>query len=235
MTTEEPTQAPDSYSWSQKWSYWIRDRVSVSDQAPQWSDFCKEYTEHLRSLRSLERIRPRYQSSDFLDTDTLEKIYEDSDRAFRDHGWQHNGKWNARLSDHVADLLDSAGIVSELKTLTQETIEFPHGGTYIRYFNEGERLNFHLDDFSYGEANVLICLDHFHGYSEKLSSTLFLGPSGYESHTLEKGGALAFDGCFTPHGRTPLAAGETVTLLALAFRPVSAKHIDTNNLPEPPC
>ncbi len=54
------------------------------------------------------------------------------------------------------------------------------------------------------------------------SATVLIGPDGYTECELVSGDCLVFDGAFTPHGRTPLGAGESVLLVSFGFRALGA-------------
>ncbi|MCS6712007.1 hypothetical protein JSY14_08235 [Brachybacterium sp. EF45031] len=165
----------------------------------------------------------------------MRELSTEAEETLESKGYLHNGKWNAVVGQAGYDFLDSFAIPSVIEAHTGLKVTEPHGGTYIAYLNAGEKLDFHLDDFSFGEVNMLLCVKH-EGVPDGSdgSGTVFIGHHGYEKYVLMPGDFLIFDGAFTPHGRTPLVAGERVILLALAFNTTFPRNIDETSLPEPP-
>lgn len=95
-----------------------------------------------------------------------------------------------------------------------------HSATYIGYLTSGEFLDFHLDGLSFGEINIIICLQHDESISGAASETVFVTSDGYLRCPATRGAVMIFDGAFTPHGRTPVSQGERVVLLSLGFRAI---------------
>ncbi|MFI1015806.1 hypothetical protein [Streptomyces sp. NPDC020965] len=71
----------------------------------------------------------------------------------------------------------------------------------------------------FGEANVLLCLKHEHlAAIPTVSCTVSIDADGSLACDLTPGDCVVFDGALTPHGRTPLGAGENVILVSFGFR-----------------
>lgn len=146
----------------------------------------------------------------------FESMASEADSMLRSAGRRHNGKWNAPVGPSVARFVDESGFVSLVRAFSDVRLGEVLGATFIAYDGVGEHLPIHLDDAGFGEANVLVCLRH--GWLEgEGSATVFLTAAGVHSHVLEPGMALLFDGAATPHGRTPLSAGEEVVLVSFGF------------------
>jgi hypothetical protein len=76
-----------------------------------------------------------------------------------------------------------------------------------------------VDKFGFGEVNLILCLKHDRlAAAPTVSTTVFIGTDGYLECDLVPGDCVVFDGALTPHGRTPLGAGERVTLASFGFR-----------------
>ncbi|MEU3906215.1 tetratricopeptide repeat protein [Streptomyces goshikiensis] len=87
------------------------------------------------------------------------------------------------------------------------------------HLEEGQFLDFHVDEFGFGEANLILCPKHEHlAAPPMVSCTVLINADGYLECDLAPGGCVVFDGALTPHGRTPLGAGESVILVSFGFR-----------------
>ncbi|MFD6181984.1 hypothetical protein [Streptomyces goshikiensis] len=76
----------------------------------------------------------------------------------------------------------------------------------------------HVDEFGFGEANLILCLKHEHlAATPAVSCTVFIDADGYLECDLAPGDCVVFDGALTPHGRMPLGAGERVILVGFGF------------------
>ncbi|WP_317621503.1 hypothetical protein [Streptomyces sp. CBMA123] len=110
----------------------------------------------------------------------------------------------------------------------------PHNGVYIAY-EEGQFLDFHVDEFGYGEANLILCLKHtLPTGAPRVSTTVFINADGYLECDLAAGDCVVFDGALTPHGRTPLSAGESVALISFGFHARDQDPRTVTNLPPAP-
>ncbi|MEU9132418.1 hypothetical protein AB0D08_30645 [Kitasatospora sp. NPDC048540] len=67
-----------------------------------------------------------------------------------------------------------------------------------------------------------------------MSTIVFIGTNGYLEYDLALGDCVVFDGALTPHGRTSLAAGESVVLISLGFRAQGQAARTVAHLPPAP-
>ncbi|MFD9303247.1 hypothetical protein ACFWCB_11420 [Streptomyces sp. NPDC060048] len=119
-------------------------------------------------------------------------------------------------ANRIAGQVDLAAVVARSTGLE---VDQPHNDVYIAYLEEGQFLDFHVDEFGFGEANLLLCLKHEHlAATPTVSCTVFIDADGYLECDLAPGDCVVFDGALTPHGRTPLGAGESVILVSFGFR-----------------
>ncbi|AXE23538.1 hypothetical protein C0216_08745 [Streptomyces globosus] len=173
----------------------------------------------VRGLTAQARVQPSHVRDQPFPADLLTSMTEEAEKAIAADGYLHNGKWNAPVGDAAnlfAGQVDLAAAVARASGLE---VEQPHTGVYIAYLEEGQFLDFHVDEFGFGEANLILCLKHEHvPVAPTISATVFIGADGYRACDLAPGDCVVFDGAFTPHGRTPLGPGESVILISFGFR-----------------
>lgn len=228
------TDSVDELTWSQRWSSWFRRRTDVSSSADQWRRDHHGVAGAASRLRERERVPvTRVDDRTTFDAQWVESLAEEAEALLRSEGTIRNGKWNAQPGPVASALLDSIPLAGVVQRETGALVQAPRGGTYIGYRGREDRLDFHLDDFRFGEINLMLCLRHEMPESGDPSATVFIGKDSYETHVLQPGEFLIFDGCFAPHGRTPLGPGEEVTLLALAFVGCLPRTFVDGSLPEP--
>ena len=137
---------------------------------------------------------------------------------------------------HLCDQLFPAELLAAIVArATGLEVEQPHSGVYIAYLEEGQFLDFHVDEFGFGEANLILCLKHERPTTAlTASTTVFIGPDGYRECDLEPGDCVVFDGALTPHGRTPISAGESIILISFGFRSLDQAVRTVTHLPPLP-
>lgn len=91
---------------------------------------------------------------------------------------------------------------------------------YIYYDDVGHHIPLHIDYPEAFEYNLLICLDRRPSGGPSATTTLVVADGEARSIDLAPGQALLFHSSYTPHGRTPLADGEAITLISLGFSPL---------------
>lgn len=221
-------------AWSVRWTYWIRSRVTIatlSDTAgPQLQEVLDEVArldeERLTSVTSIP-------AGEFLAAVTVEELRDEAVRQLDAHGYLHNGKWNAVVDERAEAVLDLVDLPAFVRQRSGVRVGQPRVATYIAYRRTGEFLDFHLDDFSYGSINLILCLEHTTA-DGVLSETVFLTPAGPERYPLRAGEAILFDGAVSPHARTPLRPGEQVLLLSYGFDAIDDDRATrTADMPEP--
>jgi hypothetical protein len=90
----------------------------------------------------------------------------------------------------------------------------------VSYDTGGNHNPMHFDNpDTFGELNLLICLERIRSSEQAGTRTLFVLEDGIKSSDLNAGDAVIFDSAYTLHGRTPLVDGEKVTLMTLGFSP----------------
>jgi tetratricopeptide (TPR) repeat protein len=211
------TGADGDTSWSRQWTSWLQSRTTARTPA-RWETGFPALRDAVQGLTAHRRVQPRHLRDQFP-IELLAPMTEEAEKALAASGYLHNGKWNAAVGDaanRFAAHVDLAAVVSRATGLE---VEQPHTGVYIAYLEEGQFLDFHLDEFGFGEANLILCLKHDHpAQAPTASATVFIGADGYLACDLAPGDCVVFDGALTPHGRTPLGAGESVILISFGFR-----------------
>jgi hypothetical protein len=188
----------------------------------------------VQSLSVHQRVQPRYLRDQPFAAELVAAMAAEAEKALSADGYRHNGKRNAAVGEaanHFAAQVDLAAMVARSTGLD---VEQPHTGVYIGY-TEGQFLDFHVDEAGFGDANLIICLRHTRSPEvARASTTVFISAGGYLQYRLGVGCGVVFDGALTPHGRTPLGAGESITLVSLGFRARDpGKRVLANPLPTP--
>jgi predicted 2-oxoglutarate/Fe(II)-dependent dioxygenase YbiX len=159
---------------------------------------------------------------------------EEAEKALSADGYLHNGKRNAPVGNTATRFAAQADLAAVVARSTGLEVEQPHTGVYIAY-EEGQFLDFHVDESGFGEANLILCLKHARPTgAPRVSTTVFINADGYLECDLAAGDCVVFDGALTPHGRTPLSAGESVTLISFGFRARDQAPRTVTDLPPVP-
>ncbi|MFJ1755977.1 tetratricopeptide repeat protein [Kitasatospora sp. NPDC088134] len=215
--------APDltPSQWSSGWTSWFQSRTTARTPA-RWAEDFPTLQKAVSDLAAHQRVRPchlRHQREQSFPVELLAAMAEEAEKAVAANGYLHNGKLNAGVGDaaeHFAGQVDLAAVVARSTGLA---VEQPHTGVYIAYREDGQFLDFHLDEPGFGEANLILCLRHERPAApHRASSTVFITPDSFLECDLAAGDCVVFDGALTPHGRTPLGAGESVILVSFGFR-----------------
>ncbi|MFF3066967.1 tetratricopeptide repeat protein [Kitasatospora sp. NPDC057936] len=208
---------PAPGQWSRQWTAWLQSRTTARTSS-QWALDLPALRNAVAGLTAHQRVHPRHLRDESFPSVLLAAMEEEAEKAVAANGYLHNGKWNAAVGDaanHFAEQVDLATVVARSTGLD---VEPPHTAVYIAY-EEGQHLDFHLDEFGFGEANLLLCLKHDRPTgASRVSTTVFINADGYLECELAAGDCVVFDGALTPHGRTPLSAGEAITLISFGFR-----------------
>ncbi|MEU6313055.1 hypothetical protein [Streptomyces sp. NPDC047014] len=203
--------------WSRCWTAWLQARSTTRTPAG-WETGFPAIRDAVRDLTAHERVRPRHLREQPFPAELLAAMAEEAEKTLASEGYVHNGKWNAAVGDAAnlfAGQVDLAALVSQATGLE---VEQPHTGVYIAYVEEGQFLDFHVDEFGFGEANLILCLKHERPPATPTAScTVFITAHGYRAYDLAPGDCVVFDGALTPHGRTAVGAGERVILVSFGF------------------
>ncbi|MEE1822386.1 tetratricopeptide repeat protein [Streptomyces sp. BE20] len=204
--------------WSGQWTSWLRSHTTARTP-DRWAEDFPAIRGAVRGLTAHQRVHPRHLRDQLFPAELITAMAQEAEAALTADGYLHNGKWNAAVGDaanRFAGQVDLAAVVTESTGLE---VEQPHNGVYIAYLEEGQFLDFHVDEFGFGEANLILCLKHERSVAGlTVSTTVFIGADGYRACDLAAGECVVFDGAITPHGRTPLGAGERVVLISFGFR-----------------
>ncbi|MFD0566026.1 tetratricopeptide repeat protein [Kitasatospora saccharophila] len=219
--------------WSRRWTAWLQARTGIADPA-RWHDGFPALREQIQGLAAHQRVQPRHLWDQPFPAELVAAMATEAEKALFSEGYLHNGKRNTAVGEaanHFASQVDLAAIVARATGLE---VEQPHTGVYIGY-TEGQSLDFHLDEAGFGEANLIICLQHTRPIDAgRASTTAFISAAGYLECDLAAGSGVVFDGALTPHGRTPLGAGESITLISLGFRARDQARRVLSDLPPAP-
>ncbi|MFF2659588.1 tetratricopeptide repeat protein [Kitasatospora sp. NPDC058032] len=219
--------------WSRRWTGWLQACTTVRASA-RWAEDFAVLRDAVRELTAHQRVSPRHLRDQSIPVELIVAMAEEAEKAVTADGYLHNGKWNAPVGDvanRFAAQVDLAAVVARSTGLE---VEPPHTGVYIGY-EEGQFLDFHLDESGFGEANLILCLKRARVTgAPTVSTTVFINANGYLECDLGEGDCVVFDGALTPHGRTPLGAGESVTLVSFGFRPHDRARRTLTNLPSVP-
>ncbi|MFD8979013.1 tetratricopeptide repeat protein [Streptomyces sp. NPDC059564] len=214
--TEQP--ASELAQWSTRWTAWLQSRTMARSR-DRWAEEFPDLRDSVRALTAHQRVQPCHLRGGEFPVEMVSAMAEEAEKALAANGYLHNGKWNAAVGDAAnlfAGQVDLAAVVGRSTGLA---VEQPHTGVYIAYLKEGQFLDFHVDEFGFGEANLILCLKHERlTAAPTVSCTVFITADGYLECDLAPGDCVVFDGAFTPHGRTPLGAGERVILVSFGFR-----------------
>lgn len=226
----------DELTWSQHWSTWLRWKTTVKSDPVVWDRTFLTMGDEVAELSRHQRVASRFFTDhEIFPVGDLSAMTEEADASVRTAGFMHNGKWNAPVGPAAHAFVDRFELAATVSELTGVEVDEPQGATYIAYLETGGHLDFHLDDFHYGEVNLILCLRHSLGNADGIpSSTVFIEKTGYRRCPLMPGEFVLFDGAFTPHGRTPVAAGEQVLLVSFSFKTRSRALWDVAGAPAPP-
>ncbi|MEU2835180.1 tetratricopeptide repeat protein [Streptomyces lavendulae] len=208
----------EAAQWSRRWTSWLQSRTTARTPT-RWDEGFPTLRDAVRDLTAHERVHPRHLRDQSFPAELLAGMAEEAEKALAADGYLHNGKWNAPVGEaanRFAGQVDLAAVVARSAGLE---VEQPHNGVYIAYLEGGQFLDFHVDEFGFGEANLILCLKHERlATAPAVSCTVFIDADGYLECALVPGDCVVFDGALTPHGRTPLGAGESVILVSFGFR-----------------
>ncbi|GAA2780468.1 tetratricopeptide repeat protein [Kitasatospora aburaviensis] len=225
----------EAAQWSKGWTSWLQSRTTARTPA-RWAEEFPAVRDAVRSLTAHERVRPRHLRDQSFPVELLAAMADEAEKALAADGYLHNGKWNAAVGEAANRFAGHVDLAAVVARSTGLEVEQPHNGVYIAYLEEGQFLDFHVDKFGFGEANLILCLKHEHPITAPtVSSTVFIGADGYLECDLATGDCVVFDGALTPHGRTPLSAGESVILVSFGFRARDQAPRTVTHLPPGPC
>ncbi|MFK0191331.1 tetratricopeptide repeat protein [Kitasatospora sp. NPDC090308] len=226
-----PAAAPNE--WSRRWTAWLQTRTSVADPS-QWHAGFPAIREQVRGLAAHQRMQPRHLRDHPFPAEPVAAMAAEAEKALFTDGYLHNGKRNAAVGEAANQFATQVDLAALVARFTGLAVEQPHTGVYIGY-TEGQSLDFHLDEAGFGEANLIICLQRTRPtQADKASTTVFISTAGYLECDLGAGSSVVFDGALTPHGRTPLGVGESITLISLGFRARDQARRALTNLPPAP-
>ncbi|MER7706140.1 tetratricopeptide repeat protein [Kitasatospora sp. NPDC097605] len=219
--------------WSRRWTSWLQARTTARTPA-RWAKDFPALRGAVRGLTALQRVHPRHLCDQPFPVELIAAMAEEAEKAVAADGHLHNGKWNAAVGDAASRFAGQVDLAAVVARSTGLEVEQPHTGVYIGY-KEAQFLDFHLDEFGFGEANLILCLkDERPTGALTASTTVFINAEGYFECDLRAGDCVVFDGALTPHGRTPLGSGESATLVSFGFRARDqALRALTNLLPAP--
>jgi hypothetical protein len=219
--------------WSGQWTSWLQSHTTAKTPA-RWAEDFPTLRDAVRGLTAHQRVHPRHLRDQSFPAELIAGMAVEAEEAVAAGGYLHNGKWNAPVAEaanRFAAQIDLAAVVARSTGLE---VEQPHTAVYIGY-EEGQFLDFHVDESGFGEANLIFCLKHERPTSApRVSTTVFINANGYLECDLGEGDCVVFDGALTPHGRTPLSAGESVTLISFGFRAHDQALRLLTNLPPVP-
>lgn len=148
----------------------------------------------------------------------IDLLRTDCAQSVTRNGLARKGKHNAAVGKNV---LTAAFPGDELLTTIRSLTGLTHlkavSASYIVYDGPGADLQLHIDKPTFGDLNLLVRLDDPPELAEP-SATVFVHADGPYRMPLRAGEGILFDGTALLHGRTPLAVGETVTLLTIGVR-----------------
>ncbi|MET8542604.1 tetratricopeptide repeat protein [Kitasatospora sp. NPDC004799] len=220
--------------WSGRWTAWLQSRTSIRTPS-RWAEDFPALRDSVRGLTVHQRVRPRHLRDQQFPTDLITAMAQEAEKAVAADGYLHNGKWNAPVGDAANRFADRTDLAAVVARSTGLDVEQPHTAVYIAYLEQGQFLDFHLDEIGFGEANLILCLTHERPTgATSPSTTVFITADGYLACELATGDCIVFDGTFTPHGRTPLTAGESVTLVSFGFRARDQGSRTITHLPPAP-
>ncbi|MFF7633549.1 tetratricopeptide repeat protein [Kitasatospora sp. NPDC008050] len=220
--------------WSGRWTSWLQSRTTARTPA-RWATDFPALRDAVRGLTAHQRGHPRHLRDQSFPAELVAAMAEEAEKAVAADGYLHNGKWNAAVGNAAKRFAGQVDLAAVVARSTGLEVEQPHTGVYIAYLEEGQFLDFHVDEFGFGEANLILCLKHERPTgAPRVSTTVFINTDGYLECDLAAGDCVVFDGALTPHGRTPLSAGESVTLISFGFRARDQAPRTITNLPPVP-
>ncbi|WP_406737204.1 hypothetical protein OG365_01135 [Streptomyces sp. NBC_00853] len=77
---------------------------------------------------------------------------EEAEKALAADGYLHNGKWNAAVGEAANRFAGQVDLASVVARSTGLEVDQPHNGVYTAYLEEGQFLDFHVDEFGFGEC-----------------------------------------------------------------------------------
>ncbi|WP_327258200.1 hypothetical protein [Streptomyces sp. NBC_01244] len=224
----------EAAQWSRRWTAWLQSRTTARAPA-RWEEGFPAIRDAVRDLTAHERVRPCHLRDQSFPVELLAGMAEEAERALAADGYLHNGKWNAAVGEAANRFARQVDLAAVVARSTGLEVEQPHTGVYIAYLEEGQFLDFHVDEFGFGEANLILCLGHERlPTAPTVSCTVFINADGYRECDLAPGDCVVFDGSLTPHGRTPLGAGESVILVSFGFRAHDQAPCTVAHLPPVP-
>ncbi|MFF2077503.1 tetratricopeptide repeat protein [Kitasatospora sp. NPDC058162] len=204
--------------WSGQWTSWLQSRTTARTRA-RWAEDFPDLRDAVRGLTAHQRVHPCHLRDQSFPAELIAAMAEEAEKAVAADGYLHNGKWNAAVGDAATRFAAQIDLAAVVARSTGLEVAQPHTAVYIAYLEEGQFLDFHVDESGFGEANLILCLKHERPTGRsKASTTVFIKADGYLECDLAAGDCVVFDGALTPHGRTPLSAGESVTLISFGFR-----------------
>ncbi|MGW4378460.1 tetratricopeptide repeat protein [Kitasatospora sp. NPDC004531] len=227
--------SPVPHGWSAGWTAWLRSRTTARTPA-RWVEDFPGLRDAVRELAAHQRVHPRLLRDRPFAAEPIAAMAQEADDALATAGYLHNGKWNAPVGDAATRFATRVDLAAVVARATGLEVEQPHAGVYLAYRDNGQFLDFHVDEFGFGEINLILCLTHERPTAAVAapSSTVFITADGHLEHDLAAGDGVVFDGALTPHGRTPVGIGESVTLIGFGFRTRDRARHAPANLPPPP-
>ncbi|MGW5342888.1 tetratricopeptide repeat protein [Streptomyces sp. NPDC004050] len=220
--------------WSKNWTSWLQSHTTTRTPVDWEADF-PALRDVVRDLSTYERVRPRHLRNQPFPAELLAGMEEEAKKALTTDGYLHNGKWNAAVGEAANLFAGQVDLAAVVAGATGLDVEQPHTAVYIAYLDQGQFLDFHLDEFGFGEANLILCLKHERPPTAPTGScTVFITADGYLECDLAPGDCVVFDGALTPHGRTPLGAGERVVLVSFGFHARNRAPRAVDRLPSVP-
>ncbi|MFF1909288.1 tetratricopeptide repeat protein [Kitasatospora sp. NPDC058218] len=222
------------HQWSGQWTSWLQSNTTARTP-DRWAEDFPAVRGAVRGLTAHQRVQPRHLRDQPFPAELISAMAQEAEEALTANGYLHNGKWNAAVGDAANRFVGQVDLAAVVTESTGLEVEQPHNGVYIAYLEEGQFLDFHVDEFGFGEANLILCLKHERSAATPtVSATVFIGADGYRACDLAAGECVVFDGAITPHGRTPLGAGERVTLISFGFRARDVAKRSAAHLPAAP-
>jgi hypothetical protein len=106
---------------------------------------------------------------------------------------------------------------------------------YIHYYGDQQRCTIHADNPEHYEYNCLIGLLHEAPEQQPPSVLRIFEPDSITDIQITPGSAVIFHSSATPHGRTPLAPQEKISLLSVGFQPTDLRDLDAGLSPSRGC
>ncbi|GAA3378778.1 hypothetical protein GCM10020367_59670 [Streptomyces sannanensis] len=221
---------------SQQWNSWLQARTTARTP-DRWAEDFPAIRDAVRDITEHQRVRPVHLRDQPFPAGLIAAMADEAEKAVATDGYLHNGKWNAAVGDAANRFAGQVDLAAVVERATVLEVEQPHTAVYIAYAEEGQFLDFHVDKFGFGEASLILCLKHDRSTTAPtVSTTVFIDANGYLECDLASGGCVVFDGALTPHGRTPLGAGESIILISFGFRARDqAPRMVTHLPPVPRC